>query len=111
MSMAKSKTTKCKYPVACAGQKPSYLQFQADNNTTQTTPTPGEEDNSSVSSMPPFSLLTSPGHKLVESSVDESTDNQCTVTVERVYKTPRREATKQQQIPLNSKGHPMAAVK
>ena len=75
MSMAKSKTTKHKYPIAHAGQKPSYLQFQADNSATQTTPTPGEEDNSSDSSMPPFSLLTSPGHKLVESSVDELPDN------------------------------------
>ena len=57
--------------------------------------------------MPPFSPLSSPGHKLVESSVDESPDNQSTVTVERVYETLRREAAKQPQIPLNSKGHPM----
>ena len=61
--------------------------------------------------MPPFSLLTSPGHKLVESSADESPDNQATVTVERVYETLRREAAEQQQIPLNSKGHLMVAVK
>ena len=58
MSVAKSKTTKCKYPIAHAGQKPSYLQFQADNSATQTTPTPGEEDNSSDSSMPPFPPFT-----------------------------------------------------
>ena len=59
--------------------------------------------------MPPFSPLTSPGHKPVESSADESPDNQATVTVERVYETLRREAAEQQQIqiPLNSKGHPM----
>ena len=111
MSMAKSKTTKSKYPVAHAGQKPSYLQFQADNRATQTTPTPGEENNSSESSMPPFSPLTSPGHKLVESSADEFPDNQSMITVERVYETPKREAAKQQQVPLNAKGHPMVAVK
>ena len=56
-------------------------------------------------------MLTSPGHKLVEGSVDESPDNQSTVRVERVYETPRREAAEQQQIPLNSKGHPVVAVK
>ena len=61
--------------------------------------------------MPPLARLTSPGHKLVESSADELPDNQSMVTVERVYETPRREAPKQQQIPLNANGHPMVAVK
>ena len=103
MSMAKSKTTKHKYPIAHAGQKPSYLQFQAGNSATQITPTPG--DNSCDSSMPPFSPLTSPGHKLVESSADELPDNQSMVTVERVYETLRRGATEQQQIPLNTNSH------
>ena len=87
MSMAKSKTTKCKYPFAHIGQKPSYLQFQTDNSEAQTIPIPGEY-NCSDSSMPLFSPLTSPWHRLVDSSADESPDTQSTVTVERVYETP-----------------------
>ena len=88
MSMAKSKTTKHKYPVACIGQKPSYLQFQTDNSEAQMIPTPGEDDICSDSSMPLFSPLTSPGHRLMDSSTDKSLDTQSTVTVERVYETP-----------------------
>ena len=88
MSMAKSNTTKHKYPTAHIGQKPSYLQFQTDNSEAQMIPTPGEDDNCSDSSMPPFSPLTSPGHQLVDNSADESPDTQSRVTVERVYKTP-----------------------
>ena len=111
MSMAKSKTTKHKYPIAHIGQKPSYLQFQADNSEAQVIPTPGEDDNCSDSSMPPFSPLTSPGHRLVDSSAGESLDTQSAVMVERVYKTPWWEAAENHPIPLNAKGHPMIAVK
>ena len=109
--MAKSKTTKCKYAIAHIGQKPFYLQFQADNSEAQTIPTPGEDDNCSDSSMPPFSPLTSSGHRLMDSSADKSLDTQSTVTVERVYETPQWEAAENQPIPLNTKGHPMVAVK
>ena len=88
MSMAKSKTTKHKYPIAHVGQKPLYLQFQADSSEAQTIPTPGEDDNSSDSSLPLFSPLPSPGHRLVDSSADKSPDTQSTVTVGRIYETP-----------------------
>ena len=107
MSMAKSKTTKCKYHIVHAGQKPSYLQLQADINAMLVVSNLVEEGNSSNSSMPSFSLVTSPGHQLVESSVDELPDSQSTVTIERVYKTLRREALKQPEALLNTKGHPM----
>ena len=61
--------------------------------------------------MPPFSPLTSPGHRLVASSADELPDTQSTVMVERTYKTPQQEAAETYAILLNAKDHPLVAFK
>ena len=89
MSMTKSKITKQKYPTA-VGQKPSYLQgqHQTDDSEVHVTSAPEDDHKCSDSSMPSFSPVTSPGHRLVDSSSDDSPNTQSAIIVKRVYETP-----------------------
>ena len=59
-----------------------------DDSETHAAPTPEDDHECSDSSMPPFSPVTSPGHRSVDSSSDDSLDTQSAITVERVYETP-----------------------
>ena len=113
MSMAKSKITKWTYPTACIGQKPSYLQGLNPTDSGGLPSVPASEDNTGDldSSMSQFSLITSLGHCLVDSSSEDSLVDCSAITVERVFETPRHEPTEADQVPVDTKGHPMVTVK